>query len=51
MPDKNAVEMKMILVVLIVRAIISMVEKNKEVTDAKNESRNRVIHPAEFEIR
>ena len=51
MPDKNAVEMKMILVVLMVRVIISMVEKNKEVTDAKNESRNRVIHPAEFEIR
>ena len=43
--------MKMILVVLIVRAIISMVEKNKEVTEVKNESRGRVIHPAEFEIR
>jgi energy-converting hydrogenase Eha subunit H len=43
--------MKMILVVLIVRAIISIAEKNKEVTEVKNESRNRVIHPAEFEIR
>ena len=43
--------MKMILVVLIVRAIISMVEKNKNVTSNKNESRNKIIHPAEFEIR
>jgi len=43
--------MKMIIAVLIVKAIISIAEKNKEVTDKKNESRNRVIHPAEFEIR
>lgn len=43
--------MKMLLVVLAVRAIISLVEKNKAVTDKKNESRSRVIHPAEFEIR
>lgn len=43
--------MKMILVVLVVRAIIGMIEKNKKVTEAKNESRNKIIHPAEFEIR
>jgi len=43
--------MKMLLVVLVVRTIISMVEKNKAVTDLKNENRGRVIHPAEFEIR
>jgi hypothetical protein len=49
-PKKEG-EMKMVLVVLAVRAIISMVEKNKAVTDEKNESIGRVIHPAEFEIR
>lgn len=43
--------MKMLLVVLVVRAIIGMVEKNKEVTEVENENRNRVIHPAEFQIR
>jgi energy-converting hydrogenase Eha subunit H len=43
--------MKMILVVLMVRAIISMAEKNKNVTEPKKESRNKIIHPAEFEIR
>ena len=43
--------MKMILVVLVVRVIISMLEKNKNVTDNKNESRDKIIHPAEFEIR
>lgn len=43
--------MKMILAVLVVRAIISMFEKNKNVTGNKNESRNKIIHPAEFEIR
>ena len=43
--------MKMILVVLIVKAVISMIEKNKNVTHHKNESRNKIIHPAEFEIR
>lgn len=43
--------MKMLLVVLVVRAIIGMAEKNKEVTEVKNENRNRVIHPAEFQIR
>lgn len=42
--------MKMILAVLIVKAIISMVEKNKKVA-GKNESRNKIIHPAEFEVR
>ena len=51
MPEKKGVEMKLIMVVLMVRVIISMVEKNKAVTDIKNESRGRVIHPAEFEIR
>jgi energy-converting hydrogenase Eha subunit H len=51
MPTKKEVEMKMILVVLMVRVIVSMVEKNKNVTDSKNESRTRIIHPAEFEIR
>jgi uncharacterized membrane protein len=48
---KKEVVMKMIIVVLIVRAIISMVEKNKNKDAQKTESRNRVIHPAEFEIR
>lgn len=43
--------MKMLMVVLVVRMIISLVEKNKAVIDKKNESRGRVIHPAEFEIR
>ena len=50
-PIKKEDEMKMILVVLVVRAIISMVEKNKNVTETKSESRNKIIHPAEFEIR
>jgi hypothetical protein len=39
------------MVVLPVRAIISIVEKNKNVTEEKIKSRNRIIHPAEFEIR
>ncbi len=43
--------MKMILVVLLVRAIIRMVEKNKNITGEKNESSKKIIHPAEFEIR
>jgi hypothetical protein len=43
--------MKMILVVLVVRAIIGMVEKNKNVTKEKNGSSKKIIHPAEFEIR
>jgi energy-converting hydrogenase Eha subunit H len=52
MPDKKTEgEMKMILLVLVVRAIISMVEKNKNITEEKNESRKKIIHPAEFEIR
>jgi hypothetical protein len=51
MPDKKEVIMKMLLVVLVVRVIISMIEKNKDVTEVKNESRNRIIHPAEFQIR
>jgi hypothetical protein len=50
-PIKREVEMKMILAVLVVRAIIGMFEKNKNVTGNKNESRNKIIHPAEFEIR
>jgi hypothetical protein len=48
---KKEVSMKMLVVVLLVRVIISMVEKNKKVTDVQHESRGRVIHPAEFEIR
>ena len=51
MPDKKEDTMKMILVVLVVRAIISIVEKNKNVTKDENESRNKIIHPAKFEIR
>lgn len=50
MPQKE-VSMKMLLVVLVVRVIIGMVEKNKAVTEQKNESRERVMHPAEFQIR
>jgi energy-converting hydrogenase Eha subunit H len=51
MPDKKEVKMKMILVVLVVRAIISMFEKNKKAGVEKNDSRKKIIHPAEFEIR
>lgn len=43
--------MKLIIAVLMVRAIISMFEKNKKGTIKKNEKGNRIIHPAEFEIR
>jgi len=43
--------MKLIMAVLVIRVIISMFEKNKNDTGSKNESRNRIIHPAEFEIR
>jgi energy-converting hydrogenase Eha subunit H len=50
-PAKKEVKMKLILAVLMVRIIISMVEKNKNVTEDKTKSRNRIIHPAEFEIR
>jgi energy-converting hydrogenase Eha subunit H len=52
MPDKKTEgEMKMILLVLVVRTIISMVEKNKNITEEKNESRYKIIHPAEFQVR
>jgi hypothetical protein len=50
-PLKKEVEMKLIMAVLMVRFIISIFEKDKKVTGEKNESRKRVIHPAEFEIR
>ena len=50
-PKKKEGEMKMILAVLVARAIIGMVEKNKNVTKDENESRNKIIYPAEFEIR
>jgi len=43
--------MKLIMAVLMIRVIISMFEKNKNVTVEKNENRSRIIHPAEFEIR
>ena len=43
--------MKMIMGVLLVKAIISIFKKNKNVTDNKKESGNRIIHPAEFEKR
>lgn len=43
--------MKMIVAVLVVKLIISMFEKNKNVTKDVNKNNNRVIHPAEFEIR
>ncbi len=43
--------MKMILVVLVVRVIIGIVEKNKNVAKDENESRNKIIHPAEFKTR
>lgn len=43
--------MKMLLVVLMVRMIIGMAEKNKKNAEVKNESSNKVIHPAEFQIR
>ena len=50
-PKKTEGEMKMIIAVLAVRAIINMIEKNKSVTEEKNESRKKIIHPTEFEIR
>jgi len=43
--------MKLIIAVLMVRVIISMFEKDKKITVEKNETRSRIIHPAEFEIR
>jgi hypothetical protein len=43
--------MKLIMVVLMIRVIISMFEKDKKVTAEKNDGRKRIIHPAEFEIR
>jgi energy-converting hydrogenase Eha subunit H len=51
MPRKKEVDMKMIIAVLVVRAIISMFEKEKKVNTENNDNRIRVIHPAEFEIR
>jgi hypothetical protein len=52
MPDKKTEgEMKMILLVLMVRAVISIVEKNKNATEEKYESSKKIVHPAEFEIR
>jgi hypothetical protein len=44
--------MKMTMVVLVVRVIISMLEKDKKkLTVEKNSNRITIIHPAEFEIR
>jgi hypothetical protein len=43
--------MKLIIAVLMVRAIISIFEKDKKVTAEKNDTRKRIIHPAEFELR
>lgn len=43
--------MKMIMAVLIVKAVISMFEKKEKVNAEKNGSNSRVVHPAEFEIR
>ncbi len=43
--------MKLIVAVLMVRVIISMFEKDKNETVEKTGNRNRIIHPAEFEIR
>jgi hypothetical protein len=51
MPVKKEADMKMIIAVLVARAIISMFEKNKKAPVEKKENRMRVIHPAEFEIR
>lgn len=43
--------MKLIIAVWMVRVIISIFEKDKKVIAEKNDSRKKIIHPAEFEIR
>jgi hypothetical protein len=43
--------MKLIITVLVVRAIISMFDKNRKTALEKNDNRNIVIHPAEFQVR
>ncbi len=48
MPKKMEGEMKMILAVLIVKAIISMFEKNEKVRVNKNDNGGRPDYPAEF---
>jgi hypothetical protein len=47
---KKEVNMKLIMAVLVVRAIISMIENNRKAQE-KNDNRNKVIHPAEFQVR
>ena len=42
--------MKLIMAVLVVRAVISMFEKNRKPALEKNDNRI-VIHPAEFQVR
>lgn len=43
--------MKMLMAVLLIRTIINLVERDKNKTVNKKERINRVMHPAEFEIR
>ncbi len=51
MPKKREGEMKMILAVLIVKATISMCERNDKVRVYKNENGNRQEQPAEVNTR
>jgi hypothetical protein len=48
---KKEVNMKLIMAVLVVRAIISMIEKSGKSAPGKNDNPNIVIHPAEFQVR
>lgn len=50
MPVKKEVDMKMIMVVLMVRFIVRMFEKEKNKNSVSDKA-NKIIHPAEFEIR
>ncbi len=43
--------MQLIIAVLLVRFIISLVEKDKIEQANQSKISNRVVHPAEFEIR
>ena len=43
--------MKLIIAVMMARVIITIFEKDENVTTEKNDRRKRIIHPAEFEIR
>ena len=43
--------MKLIVAVLLVRAVINIFEKNSKSAREKNDNTNIIIHPAEFQTR